>query len=512
MSFIVLLLLITVARASSRVESPPRRPADRPGILSTMPQVPKVQLFAAYFPQWHQTPLNDYWFGPNFTDWALLCNHVRAHGGINRLRRKTPLPLPPPNGLGWYDLNDQWIRRRQALLAREYGIHGFAYYHFWFTRPAAWGGNLDDALIVNGTRYAADMDETLLKLLDEHDGEPNLPFYFVWANEAFVWKWNWPHGRVSMLRPGATQVPQNYERPGWQPHFRYLLRFFMHRNYHKVDGKPVFAIYQANQKSRDAQAALDEMMRLFQIWAVDAGLAGLHLLQFHHGHSSLNAVDIPSKLRPWANGLQDFGRGKRTSTPRASGHHKTLYTSEPKPTWLPAHVPWHPGLLVDFDNTPRLGPKADIKNQADSFDPRLDAVLAMALAYAHERNRTARPSTAMVLIVAWNEWSEGCALEPSSDRRFEHLQAVRAVLRRHGQYRLKPGCGSSGASRLAGLATDVHKSTAALQQWTECACGDAPSSRAATDNSSNYRLYFCGTVLSTVLPQNATDLEQQRCA
>ena len=55
--------------------------------LSKMPQVPEVQLFAAYFPQWHQTPLNDYWFGPNFTDWSLLCNRVRANGGFNRWQK-----------------------------------------------------------------------------------------------------------------------------------------------------------------------------------------------------------------------------------------------------------------------------------------------------------------------------------------------------------------------------------------------------------------------------------------
>ena len=82
--------------------------------LSKMPQVPEVQLFAAYFPQWHQTPLNDYWFGPNFTDWSHLCNRVRANGGLNRFGRKTLLPLPPPEGLGWYDLNDQ-----KASSARE---------------------------------------------------------------------------------------------------------------------------------------------------------------------------------------------------------------------------------------------------------------------------------------------------------------------------------------------------------------------------------------------------------
>ena len=29
------------------------------------------------------------------------------------------LPQPPPNGLGWYDLNDKTVRLKQRLLAQE---------------------------------------------------------------------------------------------------------------------------------------------------------------------------------------------------------------------------------------------------------------------------------------------------------------------------------------------------------------------------------------------------------
>ena len=95
---------------------------------------PQVQVFAAYFPQWHATPLNDYWFGENYTDWDLLCRHQRTAGGINRLGHALPTPMPPPQGLGWYDLRDKSVRQRQGLLARQYGIYGFAMYHFWFSR------------------------------------------------------------------------------------------------------------------------------------------------------------------------------------------------------------------------------------------------------------------------------------------------------------------------------------------------------------------------------------------
>ena len=65
----------------------------------------RVQLFAAYIPQGHATLLNEYWAGCGYTDWDAVCNSV-IDGGKNRLHEAIRTPLPPPNGLGWYDLRD----------------------------------------------------------------------------------------------------------------------------------------------------------------------------------------------------------------------------------------------------------------------------------------------------------------------------------------------------------------------------------------------------------------------
>ena len=54
----------------------------------------------------------------------------------------------------------------------------------WFGRDPLVGG--PGSSWEPGAKYGADMDETIMKLLDDKDGEPDIPFYFVWANEAFV--------------------------------------------------------------------------------------------------------------------------------------------------------------------------------------------------------------------------------------------------------------------------------------------------------------------------------------
>ena len=122
---------------------------------------PCAQVFAAYWPQWHPTPLNDYWFGTNYTDWDLLCQTRERDGGRNDMGEQLVHPLPyGPEGFGYYNLLDREVRRRQALLAKEHGVHGFAIYHYHFG-PQAYGlGN-----------PGADMDETTMKLLDAADGE-----------------------------------------------------------------------------------------------------------------------------------------------------------------------------------------------------------------------------------------------------------------------------------------------------------------------------------------------------
>jgi hypothetical protein len=408
----------------------------------------RVQLFAAYIPQGHATLLNEYWAGCGYTDWDAVCNSV-IDGGKNRLHEAIRTPLPPPNGLGWYDLRDMTTRRRQALLAKEYGIHGFAIYHYWLSsRPSKLDGRTTRPAWLSSNRSSdADMDQTLLQLLDESDGEPNLPFYFVWANEPFVWRWeewrsesdNSRAPRAAVLMPG-----QSYPRWGWRTHFDYLLRFFKHRNYHRIDGKPVFAVHFVAGLERRQRQQMIEMMAFFRKWAIMAGLPGLHLLQMSHSHTQRGVVER-WQLAKWADGLQDFGR---TILAHGSEGPETEAT---RPAWLPPRIGWHGGLYVHFDNTPRVELERSVIRSPDVGEAGLEARLDRALGLARNESKSS-----MVLVNAWNEWSEGAALEPSEQRGFANLEAVRAALMRHGQYsfRDKPGLWrSTPKARYAQLTT-----------------------------------------------------------
>ena len=71
----------------------------------------------------------------------------------------------------------------------------------------------------------------------------------------------------------------------------------------------------------------------------------------------------------------------------------------------------------------------------------------------------------MLLVVSWNEWSEQSALEPSDRYGVGYLQALRRVLRRHGQYRYE---GEAGLWRRPAAAPPIGQA-----QLTECASGMA---------------------------------------
>ncbi len=166
------------------------------------------KLIAIYLPQFHAIPENDEWWGGGFTDWT---NVIKA----KPLFKEHYQPHIPHKSIGYYDLRDQNILVYQAALAKEHGIYGFAYYHYWF----------------NGKRLLNVPIDNMLK-----SGEPDFPFCLIWANENWTKRWDGHDNEVL--------IKQEYSFEDDRRHIRFLCEnVFPDKRYMKINEKPVFVVY-----------------------------------------------------------------------------------------------------------------------------------------------------------------------------------------------------------------------------------------------------------------------------
>jgi lipopolysaccharide biosynthesis protein len=351
--------------------------------------VDDVRAIAFYLPQYHPIPENDEWWGKGFTEWTKVVEGKPLYHGHYQPQL--------PGSLGFYDLRLPEVREAQARLARQYGLHGFCYYHYWFA----------------GKRLLErPFNEVLLS------GRPDFPFCLCWANENWTRRWDGQNQQVL--------IAQNYSADGDRAMIRELIPAFKDPRYIRVNGRPLLLVYRAlDLPSARASAAL------WREEAAAAGLPGLYLCRVESFDEAKVAAD-PAQIG--FDAASEFPpHGIRPAEPAApvagldpafSGliydYAQTARDFAARPT--PPYRRFH-GVMPSWDNTARVGRRAGIAAHADpeAYRSWLETVV----------NRTRRDKDGderLVFINAWNEWGEGCHLEP--DRRYgmAWLEATRAAL------------------------------------------------------------------------------------
>jgi hypothetical protein len=165
-----------------------------------------MKRYAIFFPQFHQIKVNDQAWGYGFTDWSL----VSVANVFDYWKRRAPID-------GFYDLADERVVERQFASAAQAGVEGFGIYHYWFEDGSELGA------VERYLQHA--------KLPDNFD------FFYIWANES--WSKRWAGKDTEILKTVATQPSlEEVSR-----HVSYLKPYMESASYTRVSGQPLFVIY-----------------------------------------------------------------------------------------------------------------------------------------------------------------------------------------------------------------------------------------------------------------------------
>ncbi|CAI5463935.1 unnamed protein product [Closterium sp. Yama58-4] len=415
---------------------------------------PDLKLIAIVFPQFHACRENDEFWGVNFTEWD---NVKRAyfhpttfrpvahpigpatppkppHTALHSLSSAVPKALPISHPLshlsgGYYNFLSRSHRRRTSALARAYGFHGLCYHHYWF-----------------GCRRTT-LAEPLLRMLE--DGEPNLPFCLIWANEPWTNRWDGARGGGE---GNGTLLGQTYgDEECWREHFDWLLKFFNHPNYIKVSGRPMFGIYQLSGIPEP------EARGMFDIWhslARQHGLPGLHLFQcLTSPKSKPSQRSLVQAVAEYEPNYRKFRFNETPSEVRLlPNHYRGSYVA-----WdnFPRHstdLSWRLGdvaedpihLTARMEARMRLA-RQDVAEDRVRFGSSPNGTRTEGLSLGQVRGGSEKvqrgsdkgavqkgpqevqegvANGTYFFVAAWNEWGEGNALEPNHIFGFGNLNAV----------------------------------------------------------------------------------------
>lgn len=373
----------------------------------------KVCVVAQFFPQLHAIPENDGWWGDGFTDWVNVKRAVPQFPGHYQPR--------VPDGRNYYDQSTADTARRQAELARAYGVDAFCHYHYWFdgkqllNRPT-------DQLLAN-----KDID---------------IKFCLTWANETWSRRWDGQDHHILI----AQQHPPTVE--SWGRHFDCLIKYWLDERALCVDGRPLFMIYRATKIPQ-----IQWMFDYFQTRAQrDYGLPGIffvNVVQYDFPPwETLRHFDAAVLFQPFA--ATRFGNVPSVSERPRGGRvlldplaHKAtrllprtareeVKRKLERPTlidydavweeilaWNPGrHLPVFQGAFVDWDNTARYGNRATVYHGAtpEKFGRYMKRLLDKVAAGAEAER--------FVFVNAWNEWAEAAYLEPDERYGTAYLEAL----------------------------------------------------------------------------------------
>jgi len=279
------------------------------------------------------------------------------------------------------------------MLAKKHGVYGFCYHHYWF-----------------------DGKELLQKPIQEilRTTKPDFPFCICWANENWTRCWDGKDKEILIKQDHSVENDNRF--------IDHLLNVFSDERYIKIDGKPLLLVYKIS--------LLANPRKTISYWrkcCSDAGLNGLYVCAvdyFVHKAPGKYGVDAFVEFAP--HGLHDQSMDcsgeVEITNPNYHGTMRdmesvvirSLLKKRPKFTY-------YRGLMPSWDNTPRR------QDNGVTFINSSPALFEFWYNEIVQQVVDDREDNKLVFINAWNEWAEGCHLEPDNKYGTSYLRVIKNV-------------------------------------------------------------------------------------
>lgn len=360
-----------------------------------------LKAIALYLPQYHEIPENNEWWGKGFTEWT----NVKKANPLFEGHYQPHVPLDQ----NYYNLNNNNVLIEQAALAKAYGVDGFCFYHYWF----------------NGKLL---LEKPIHNLLTEQ--QPDFPFCLSWANENWTRRWDGAEHQVLMQ--------QNYSLEDDKAHIQYLLPIFKDERYIKIDGKPVFLMYRS-----ELHPHINLTTELWRNEAKKYGFPDLYLIRMENFERNItpsaHGFDAGMEFAPDGSLKGEkvakenmlfyfFHKFLHKSGIKKSAHFENSIVSYPNvvENMINKQNPnytYFRCISPSWDNSARRKKNALIylNSTPEVFGMWAKKMKAYTIANLPENEQ-------LLFINAWNEWGEGCHLEPDEKWGTAYLKALKSAL------------------------------------------------------------------------------------
>lgn len=354
-----------------------------------------ARFIALYLPQYHPIPENDEWWGKGFTEWTNVAKAKPLYPG-----HKQP---HIPADLGFYDLRLPIIREQQAELARQAGIEGFCYYHYWFG---------------NGKQL---LERPFNEVLQS--GKPDFPFCIAWANHSWRKKlWSNEKGKDKILIKQLYPGVEDYTN-----HFYSLLPAFKDKRYIRVNDKLFFIIYDV-PNFEDVTTFINTWRKL----AKDNGLNDFYFVA--------TDADSRTKEKILSKGVDAIYNVDIFNTHHHYNIlHKVLLMIGRKYFGLPTVIDYKhamkdminddcvnretiPVIAPNWDHSPRSGRKGILLKGA--HPKYFQQIAERAIDVVKDKPKDEQ----IIIVKSWNEWGEGNYMEPDLEFGHGYIDALRQAI------------------------------------------------------------------------------------